>query len=381
MVGYWPGVLGAGTTLRWSLLWVGSAVLSCWGRLGSTNGPTKPVLCMLLFSVYMLVSLMWSPFKMDGLSELMNFTSILLSIIIGMKAARSLMRCAVLAAAFGIGLNSIFAVIQWYGFHPVIQLTPRPSGLFLNGNVLAEISALVLVGCWNTRSAWMSVLSSIIMLPALLLPQQRGSMIALAIAGMIWLIQRWRYGWSLASGIALILLAGACFMATGSVSSMWTWEQAIRLGSISERLSIWSATIDGFTLFGHGAGSFRGLFPLYAPQIDTMILWPQHAHNDLLELIFEYGIFAAIPAALASLCLMSNSPYRWVVLVFLVEGCSGFPLFMPATSFLAALCMGHCLRHVDWARFAQLRSRVVSFLRAAGARFSPNAMGGAPVPI
>lgn len=151
--------------------------------------------------------------------------------------------------------------------------------------------------------------------------------------------------------------------------------------SVGERLQIWEATISGFTWFGHGAGSFRGLFPLYAPNIDTMVLWPQHAHNDLLELIFEYGVFAAIPVAIAILCLFSRSPLRYVVLVFLVEGCFEFPLFMPATGFLSALCVGHCLREWDRARFAQLYGRVVAFAWCGRARPGQVAVGGAAVSV
>lgn len=347
------------------------------------------------------LSLLWDQFPNDGYLSLASLATIGMSFVLGSYFTR--LDTIFRAAACGIGLNSLIAIAQWYRFEPVIQLCCRPSGLFLNGNILAETAALVLAGllatrpdrCRNTLKTTALVCG---LLLSLLLPMHRGSMIALAVAGMTWLmgsLSSARRFIVACSGMLLFMLLISVWWlntmpaASGVIGLIPDWGNGLSAllslltlpASVSERFEIWSATISGFTWFGHGAGSFRGLFPLYASPVDTMLLWPQHTHNDLLELIFEYGVFAAIPVAIAILCLLSRSPMRYVVLVFLVEGCFEFPLFMPATGFLAALCVGHCLREWDRARFAQLFGRMDSFAWRGRARLGQAATGGVAVSV
>ncbi len=299
------------------------------------------------FLAYAAVSLIWTPFLDDGILEIAYFSVFAGAVILG--ATLDNLRCVFLAAAFGIGANSLFAIVQWMGWNPVIQLTPRPSGLFLNANILSETSALILVGLFVHSATLLRShpfvwwLAALCMAPSLLLPMHRGSMIALGIAGTIWLIQTWRSLSKLRNALLLALLLS---MSLVLVVIKTPLSAPVLSGSIAERLTIWHAALDGLTWFGHGAGSFRGLFAIYAaPYTDTLNLSALHAHNDLLELAFNYGIFAALPlAGVAYFLIVSSSPFRLVVLVFLVEGCFEFPLFMPATGFLAALAFGSCIR-------------------------------------
>lgn len=392
MVGYYPGVLGAGTVGRWGLLWATVCLLLT--RSGTHSLSLPLGLCgASIFVIYAIASLIWTPFPLDGILEAIILSTLCLAVMVG-RSAPSL-EFVFRATAIGIGFNSLIAIAQYFRFEPVVQLCCRPSGLFLNGNILAETAALVIVGMLAVAPGTRFITKMITLsacAPSLLLPMHRGSMIALAVAGMTLLLStaikgpRWRlYGGLLfvALGIPKALAVAYWLLyPTGSSAALMTEPLlSILPASVGERLQIWQATISGFTWFGHGAGSFRGLFPLYAATIDTMLLWPQHAHNDLLELIFEYGVFAAIPVAIAALCLFNRSPLRYVVLVFLVEGCFEFPLFMPATGFLAALSIGHCLREWDRARFAELFGRMAAFARRRRARPEQAAIGGAAVPV
>lgn len=402
MVAYWPGMAGAATALRWGLLWSVIPFLSRWPRIWGFY--IVPVSAGVIYPCF---TLLWAPSMPDGILEICLLVTFLASMLL-----RCDLRKIFLVSAYGIGLNSVIAVIQWMGYQPVITLTQGPSGLFLNANILAETASLVFVGVvssafrrkglaesdtvsdvigcsaksrpppwtripsWLTANKW-TMLAVLLILPSLLLPHHRGSMIALGIAGMIWLIQKWRYG----SLIAAAILVQSAFLFLGfklySDVSPWIF---LSVPSLSERFEIWHATFTGLTWFGHGAGSFRSLFPVYAaPFIDTLQVRPLHAHNDLLELIFEYGIFASIPAAIAGLCLASRSPMRYVVIVFLVEGCLEFPLYMPATGFLAALCAGHCLRDWNSNRIVELWRRMALYVRCHESPSWRPATGGAAV--
>ncbi len=306
-------------------------------------------------------SLIWTPFLDDGVLEFAYLLTFAGAVWLGLLLED--LRCVFLAATLGIGLSSLIAISQWMGFNPVISLTPRPSGLFLNANILAETAALVFVGLivqsanWRQSHPFVWSMAALGTAPSLLLPMHRGSMIALGIAGTIWLLAKLKKCDRLGAEMRTIVgITGLFFvLSILTLRFLWSWKP---LASVEERLTIWRAAFDGLSITGHGAGSFRGLFAIYAaPYTDTLNLSALHAHNDLLELAFNYGIFAALPVLGVALILYrTSSPLRYVVVVFLVEGCFEFPLYMPATSMLAAIALGACIRDRSKFRIGQPRS-------------------------
>jgi hypothetical protein len=306
----------------------------------------------------MLSSYFLSPEATYGLIVYITF---LLTLWIPLTNPRLMFR----AAAFGLGPSSVISIIQALGYEPVAHLTPHISGLFLNGNMMAEASALVITGCLIYRLCGCAILT----LPALMLPFHRGSMIALAIACIVRLNLRLTYKFALLSLMGFAALA------------MWRelhvtgyWQSHVSepglIGSVQERLDIWQAAISGLTWSGHGVGSFRALFPLYGgPITDTMAIRPFFAHNDFLQLTFELGIFSVIPIALIIAPVLSSSPLKYVVLVFIVEAMFEFPLHMPATLFVSALCIGSIYR--EW-----LVSRI--HILHGGVEFQPGVRTGHP---
>lgn len=357
MVGYYPRVLGAGTVGRWAILFLALPLLSMRETFSGRWSNSKSAI--IAFSIFASASLIWMPFPLDGIQEAITLGTLLLAGLIG-RSVPSL-KSVFLGATGGIAVNSLVALWQFLDnsgwqttgaltqrSYPVIQICCKPSGLFLNGNIMAETAALVIVGVIVTgnMTRWNMGALIALVLPALLLPMQRGSMIALAIVAMIWLSS------IVSRKFCLMLWCGMLGLASITVIGFVTFDRAspfIALSSLNERLAIWSATLSGLTPFGHGIGSFRGLFPLYAGDIDTMVLWPQFAHNDILQLAFEFGLFAAIPViAILILLAGARSPIRYVVIAFVLEGLFEFPLHMPATGFLAAISIGHLCR--DWSR-------------------------------
>jgi hypothetical protein len=108
--------------------------------------------------------------------------------------------------------------------------------------------------------------------------------------------------------------------------------------------------------FGHGIGSFYIDFPFF--QEGGFARRFDHAHNDLLELGYEFGVLALLPVVLWLFAVAHYSPISAVLAVFAVEGCFGFPLFLPVTGALGAISAGHLCG--TWER---VRSRQLAWQR------------------
>jgi O-antigen ligase len=65
--------------------------------------------------------------------------------------------------------------------------------------------------------------------------------------------------------------------------------------SSHERLLVWSASLTAFAdfpVFGTGLGTFQHVFPIYKP--DGIEMFYQHAHNDYIEILLEFGIIGVL---------------------------------------------------------------------------------------
>ena len=131
--------------------------------------------------------------------------------------------------------------------------------------------------------------------------------------------------------------------------------------SIVERWEIWSATLRGITTWhGHGLGSYYTLFPFLTSSFDITHIRPEHAHNDLLEICFELGAVGVIGyCALAiSAIRMASVTGRCILVAFITMGMFAFPLWMPATGFIAAFVAGHAARNGRSLRYLDRRIRM-----------------------
>jgi len=199
----------------------------------------------------------------------------------------------------------------------------HPAGLYVNSVQQGTVLALIVVALVSERM-WLWALP---LLPGLVLCGSRGALLALAVGLLGCYVRRlWVFG--------LVAVAGAlCFLLPEYMPQPY---------SDVMRMVIWKAAWQSLTLFGWGPGVF---FTIMLPNGTGGAFYPEYAHNDALQLVFEYGIGAAIPFAIFAFALSRTKAREWpVVLAFVAAGCYSMPLYMPITSFLALVAVGRVLR-------------------------------------
>lgn len=267
----------------------------------------------LLVLAALAASVAWSPAPWAGLDLWWHFALAAMVIGLGLPLERVL-----IGAGAGLAINAGFAVAQWLGYAPVEAVTGRP-GLFMNSNAQAEAVALVVAGLVtaNWRQLPVMTLAAICAVPLFIPPIPRGAWVALAAAGALALPPLYRIG-------ALIF---AC--ALGYI--MVTPE---RLPALAERLSLWVDLSAVLTFRGQGLGSFAHFSPYW-----------QYAHNDAIQITYELGVTGLVAfVAFVGWCLWwGTGSARAILVVFAVAGCFSFPLYQPATLFLAACAAGSIL--------------------------------------
>jgi len=127
-------------------------------------------------------------------------------------------------------------------------------------------------------------------------------------------------------------------------------KHGFKLTSIQERFDLWADTYQGFKLFGNGIGSFEITYPWDATHIDTILARPRFAHNDLLQLIFEFGIGSLFILFMIFNILKINRPERIILYAIGIISLFTFPLHVPVLAFIAALVAGNITRY-DTTRF------------------------------
>lgn len=274
----------------------------------------------LLFLCWASCSLLWTPGPGQG-----SFTlwSLVLFFTIGW-----LPTCAMSdiykGLGLGLSLNGLIVALQVAGYHPVTEAIP-PAGLFYNKNAGAEMTALALIGVltlnWKWRLACSPMLITLLAFPGNTL--SRTPLVALAVAGACWTWTRSKlYGCMVVLAAVLLLLA---FVLTTS-----------RAPSANMRVELWGDMIRHLDWLGHGVGSTDWSYPFM-----------EFAHNDFLQIAFEFGAVGAVLWVGFIVCCLAG-PLRtesYIVIAFASMGVFAFPLFMPGSVFVAGLAAGHLLRH------------------------------------
>jgi hypothetical protein len=222
--------------------------------------------------------------------------------------------------AAGLGVNSAVAIVQAFGYAPVLSRLDTPSGLFFNPTVLGAACALGLIALISWRQwFWTPFL-----LPGLLLSQSRGALIVLAFTALATRV-RWYF----------TALALACGLALAAFSPF---------SSDLQRLFLWGSTIRSLNVFGHGIGSFNTLLVYnpteFYPRASGMI-HPEFVHNDYLQLWFELGVLALVAYGLLLRGLLRSHDPDWPVLVgFAILALFYFPLWCPVLAFIGCFAAG-----------------------------------------
>lgn len=322
-VAFVPWWSAAADTPRWAVVALAAGAAALWCPAGRWR--TEHWLWS-TFLIAAAVSLLWSAGPYEGADQLAKL--LFLAAIFRVGAVLPSLRPVYIGLALGFAVNGAVAIAQVAGWTGIIPQISPPAGLFMNKNYLAEPAAMLLVALIAYRLRWCVFL----VLPAVLLPGARGALAGLAVAALAWI-------WT-QSRIGAVVLAGFGVLAAAALL-----EQGYGGPSMAERVQIWQATIDGMTWTGNGLGSFRALFPSHAPDFNLLAGRPSHAHNDFLEMAYELGPGALLYLAIIVLALCGpNGAEKLVLIVFLTEGCFGFPLHFPVPAALAALVAGRLCR-------------------------------------
>jgi hypothetical protein len=325
---YIPGVTGAYIATQWPVL----AVLLPFGLLRS--GPfTAFHVAGLAFIAYAVARLPFSPAPYASVFGLWLIVIMGLSVWFGTVATN--VRGLYAGLAVGASMSSFLAVLQYFGWDVVASATPD-AGLYVNSVQQGTVLALVAVALLSERMWFWAVPLA----PGIFLAHSRGAWIALAVGILACYVRNlWVFG--------VVAVAGAFYLFTPLSES-----DAIRM-------AIWRTAWDNLNWLGWGPGVF---YTIVLPHDGTLSLYPEYAHNDALQLVFEYGFGAMLPFVIIGYALWRTDAREWpIVLAFAAAGCYSMPLFMPITSFLALSSVGRvlCLHGLACSYGGSRRQRVV----------------------
>lgn len=224
----------------------------------------------------------------------------------------------------GCCLSSALALAQHFNLIRLLQLSTESAGLFYNHVVAGQTLAIALVAAF-ALGLWRYLP---LLLPGIYLSGSRGAWIVVAF------------------GVAFTFFRSQKLLALAILLGLF----AVTLSSSThdaERMLIWKTAFLNLSLFGKGIGSFAISYMWDG----SRLFYPENAHNDALQLLFEFGIGALLLFLLGHFALY-EARYEWPIIasaIFL--GFFAFPLFVPVTAFLLALCAGHASRHRTWTRY------------------------------
>jgi hypothetical protein len=310
---YIPGYTGAAIPTQWAL--VGVALLpSLWhGRMTAYHWLGS------IFLAYACASQFWSLDYGYGV-----WLAVLWALAFWWGGTQSSLLPLWQGLAWGLALNVPIALAQSYGWQGIPSMYGGAAGLLFNSTLLGACCALVLAALISHHEWRFTPILGY----ALWLSHSRGAWLALALA----LIAKHAHPL-----VALaLLICGALWLgyAPGPHDV--------------QRLQIWATVIGKLSAFGWGAGSLAELYMFPDPHLASQIIHVEFAHNDILQLIFEYGLGAISVFILFAFALAFPSARNYAPLVgFAVLATFWFPLFAPIPAFIGCACAGHILRRHD----------------------------------
>ena len=282
--------------------------------------------------LYLAVSVTWSPDPFSGADLVWHFAVLIVVAFI----APVNMTPVYWAMGLGLAANTVVVMLQLDGWDPVANVGLQATGLFFNRNQQNCFVALVIVGLlsigfgprlnadirgpnFDWRALTLAIFCAI---PLLTVPIERAPVLGLAAAGAFLICRRW----------PLMLPA---VIALGAGLFLRLLDDPARLVALTSRIDTWADMAAGMRWLGNGLGSFQWTYPEM-----------ERAHNDLLQIAYELGAPGFLAAAVFLLYCIARGPVvpRLILIVFAVEGLFDFPLYQPATGFLAALAAGHLVR-------------------------------------
>lgn len=183
-----------------------------------------------------------------------------------------------------------------------------------------------------------------------------GQLLMLPVIGGIVLLARpgWKLRWSLVAVVAIVFSIGLVWLLSSGIAANDLMAKSGTAGiSRGEFLANGSRMLQDFAPFGSGIGTFRDIYPWYEDVTQVGTTFANHAHNDLLELLIETGLFGLIVLAIFLAWLIKRSWQLWNgnraenlvalaaslgIFAVLLHSLVDYPLRTGAVSSLIALC-------------------------------------------
>ena len=315
-IAYIPGITGAAIPSGWLWLFITLPILLLFYKaklqLEHIFG--------FIFLIIALVSLSWSIRFNIGVFYYFQLLTYAIAFYIGSSLLD--LRPIFRGLALGVGINSITGIFQFLGWHDIYTNHREVAGLFVNKNIFCETSVIIFIALL-VLNLWKWIPTT---LPAIVLAPSRAGLLALVVCGYIYLFSK-----SKILAYVLICFAIGIFLAPNNQFSM---------SSVDQRFDLWLDTIRGLTFFGNGVGSYETLFPKNAILINTISERPKYVHNDLLQLLFEYGIFSLILIPFFWNILKLKCKENFILYAILILSMVTYPFHTPIISFIWFIVAG-----------------------------------------
>src|SRR5579872_528748 len=354
---YIPEITGAVIHPGWALLSI-TLPWMIWERV-----LTWPqVILFLSFWAYACASLFWAEAPILSVDLLWQLSIFLLAFWAG--ARQFTLEKVAIGFAIGLTLSSLLTIPQYLGWHEILAYdVNRPAGLVYNPLTLSNSIALT-IALLATYQRWRYIP---LLLPGLILPHERAGLVALFAFFLVWLWQRYRW-----PALALLLLVPLAWLVRDfEIGRASTFADPMRW-------LLWKTLASHLFWWGHGVDAVDRIAFLY----NRTVYFPEYAHNEYLDWVYQYGLGALPLLLLLALPLRNVRSMEYPAYVsFLLLGFFSIPLHNPITSLAGGLIAGCASADYDLSRYLSRswRSRLLVWLAASRSAISPVGRGHLPV--
>lgn len=298
-----------------------------------------------IFVGYSALSTFWAISVYDAVERNFQLYLAVLCIIFGVYITSK--SWDFLAAGLGVGMWVNFIVGSFQYYEPLSWLPQHTkfSAFFMNGNYLSEaavvITFFIMASLLNYRQKLFLVLPC---LGCAVMGGSRGAVISLIVTLLVMGIR--------GSKRKVLYLTILLPVAT-SIATWYVLENKSDPYVLLPRWAMYANTFVSWDWFGRGAGSYLSGYATISnayvqspPSVFGFATRPASAHNDILTMLFEYGVVGVgIFSLFLGVLLKSAIKYKhfYIVLAVLLLGLTNFPLYNPTPLFLFFVTCGRII--------------------------------------
>lgn len=320
-IAYIPGIFGAAIMTGWLYLFI---TIPFWVFFVQADLKNTHIYG-LLFLVYAFLSLLWT-FNLS-IAYFFLLQLFVLAAVFYVGSTVKDLKPIVIGLTVGLGVSDLVGIGQYLGYNQVFSITNVVAGLFVNRNIFCEASVVILL-CLVALKLWYWIPLT---LPAIIHIHSRAAILGLFIGITVW-------GWKRNKLYTVISASALLFVGLA-------YYRNSDILSINERYQVWADTFRGLSILGNGIGTYEVLYPLFAINIDTYITRPKFAHNDLLQLAFEFGVGITFLILMALNVLKVKDRDESIILYGIgTISMFAYPFHVPMLAFIGLLVAGYLTR-------------------------------------